>query len=228
VLKPTLVAGGAVAALLSVVPAAKADTWDEKTVFTFNAPVEVPGRVLAPGAYVFKLADSASNRQIVQIFSRDEKHVLGTYLTVPDYRLRPTSDTRISLEERSAGEPEAVRSWFYPGQTYGHQFVYGKPKTIEVARMTVETFVPIPSVTDAKPQEVKEDPAPLTVAMAQPPANPAAPQTVEESTPVESAPVLQAKTLPRTASSAPLAGLLGVFLLTAAGVLRRLSPSAKG
>ena len=34
---------------------ANADQWDKKTTVTFNAPVEVPGKVLPAGTYVFKL-----------------------------------------------------------------------------------------------------------------------------------------------------------------------------
>ena len=37
---------------------AYADEWDQKTIFTFSAPVEIPGQVLGAGTYVFKLADS--------------------------------------------------------------------------------------------------------------------------------------------------------------------------
>ncbi len=43
-------------------PAIHADEWDKKTIFTFNAPVEVPGKVLTPGSYVFNL-DYAHDRR---------------------------------------------------------------------------------------------------------------------------------------------------------------------
>jgi hypothetical protein len=39
-----------------VVPRAAADEWDEKTIFTFNGAVEIPGQVLSAGTYVFKVA----------------------------------------------------------------------------------------------------------------------------------------------------------------------------
>lgn len=45
-----------------------ADVWNEKTIVTIDAPVRIPGKVLAPGSYVFKLADSSSDRHIVRIF----------------------------------------------------------------------------------------------------------------------------------------------------------------
>ena len=45
-----------VAAIL--VPIAHADQWDKQTLVTFSNPVEVPGRVLPAGTYVFKIANS--------------------------------------------------------------------------------------------------------------------------------------------------------------------------
>ena len=50
-----------------VAPKAKADEWNQKTVVTFSAPVEVPGvgqHILPAGTYVFKLMDSLSDRNI--------------------------------------------------------------------------------------------------------------------------------------------------------------------
>ena len=74
---------------LALMPGARADERNQKTVFTFNAPIEIPGQVLPAGTYVFKLADSSSNRHIVQIFNKEENRVFGTILAIPDYRLRP-------------------------------------------------------------------------------------------------------------------------------------------
>ena len=82
-------------------PNIKADDWDQKTVFTFNVPVEIPGQVLVPGTYVFKLADSQSDRNIVQVFNKDETHLYGTFLDIPDYRLKPRGKTVITFEERA-------------------------------------------------------------------------------------------------------------------------------
>src|SRR5947208_17033118 len=72
-------------------PSAMADGGDKETVVTFSSPVEVPGQVLLPGTYVFKLADSQSDRGIVQIFSEDHSRLLATILAVHDDRLTHTS-----------------------------------------------------------------------------------------------------------------------------------------
>ncbi len=113
---------------------AKADDWDRKTVMTFSAPVEIPGvhltgwGVLPAGTYVFKILNSQSDRHIVQIFSQDEKTVYATILAIPNYRLKATDKTVVTFRERPAGEPEALRAWFYPGRNWGEEFVYPKER----------------------------------------------------------------------------------------------------
>jgi len=105
-------------------PFAKADNWDKKTVVNFTGPVEIPGRVLAPGTYVFKRIQSQSDPSIVQIFNADESKLVAAIMAVRDYRLEATADPVIRFEERPSGSPEAVQSWFYPGDNYGLKFVY--------------------------------------------------------------------------------------------------------
>ena len=129
--------------LASMLPQAKADDWDQKTTFTFSGPVEIPGQVLSAGTYVFKLADSASDRSVVQVFNQDQNHFYGTFLTIPDYRLKPAGKPIITFDERAAGSPEAVRAWFYPGENYGHEFVYPKAKAVQLAKAN---NTPVPSM----------------------------------------------------------------------------------
>src|SRR5580704_10912445 len=123
-------------------PAARADEWNRKTKITFSGPVEIPGvhlkgwAVLPTGTYVFKVLDSQSNRHIIQIFSEDEKTCYATILAIPNYRLKATDKTVMTFRERPAGEPEALRAWFYPGRNYGEEFVYPKAKAMELAKQT--------------------------------------------------------------------------------------------
>jgi hypothetical protein len=115
---------------------ANADQWDKKTTVTFNAPVEVPGRILPAGTYVFKLLDSPSDRHIVQIYDADEKKLYATILAVPDYRLKPSDKPVIRFEERPSGAPEAIEAFFYPGDNFGQQFVYPHKRAVELAKRT--------------------------------------------------------------------------------------------
>ena len=62
--------------------ATKANEADKTTVFTFSAPVELPGLTLPAGTYVFKVLDSVSDRNIVQVFDKDRTHLYATFLTI--------------------------------------------------------------------------------------------------------------------------------------------------
>ena len=127
-------------ALLSF--SAFADEQNKKTVITFSEPVEIPGvhlkdwGVLPAGTYVFKIVNSAADRHIVQIFDKEETTVYATILAIPNYRLQATDKTVITFRERPAGQPAALRAWFYPGRLSGEEFVYPKAKAMELARST--------------------------------------------------------------------------------------------
>src|SRR5579862_8086255 len=144
---------------LAFSPSASADEMNKKTVITFSAPMEIPGvhlqgyGVLPAGTYVFKILDSQSDRHIVQIFSQDELTVYATILAIPNYRLKATDKTVMTFRERPAGEPEALRAWFYPGRNWGEEFVYPKAKAIELAKATHQ---PVLFTPEEVPAEVSE------------------------------------------------------------------------
>ena len=102
----------------------KAEQWNKETIVTFTSPVEVPSKILPPGTYVFKLAGSQSDRQLVQILMQDQRQVLASIQAIPDYHVEPAEKTVIALTERPAAQTEALQSWFYPGEKYGVRFVY--------------------------------------------------------------------------------------------------------
>lgn len=219
------------AALLATtfVPRAIADDWNKKTTVTFSGPVEIPGvhlqgyAVLPAGTYVFKLLSSDSDRHIVQIFSEDEKTVFATILAIPNYRLQATDKTVITFRERPAGEPEALRAWFYPGMNSGEEFVYPKAKAMELSKSTntpvlfmpaeipVEVTKPVKSA--AEPFVVQLKTAPI---MAMKPTGEAVPFTEVVTAPPAQPQVAMAAALPATASSLPLTALFGFLALAGA------------
>jgi hypothetical protein len=108
----------------------RADEMNKRTEFQFSAPVEIPGTVLAPGKYVFELADNSSDLNLVQIFSEDSngnESLVATIQTIPDYVSKTPDKPLLHFEERPSGSPEAIHSWFYPGDNTGWEFVYPKP-----------------------------------------------------------------------------------------------------
>jgi hypothetical protein len=102
----------------------RADTWDKKTIVTFSESVEIPGQVLPAGTYVFKLANTVSDRHIVQIWTEDETHILATIIAIPNYRLELSNRPVFEFDERPGNSPMALRSWFHPGDNSGQEFVY--------------------------------------------------------------------------------------------------------
>ena len=130
-----VVASFCVAALLVISsPAARADQWNQATKLTFSQSVEIPGKVLPAGTYWFTIMANNPSRNVVEVWNADRQELLDMILTVPDYRLHPASETVIKFEERPSSEPQALRAWFYPGDNYGHEFVYSESRATEIAR----------------------------------------------------------------------------------------------
>src|SRR5690242_7203799 len=146
----------------AITPSVKADQWDKKTIITINEPVQMPSCcnaehvvVLAPGTYVLALVDSLSDRHIVRVFAQDEKTVITTILAIPNYRLQPTGNSVFQFWETPAGQPRAMRAWFYPGDNFGQEFAYYKTKSIEIAKVAK---VPVPAVVVETEAELKTAP----------------------------------------------------------------------
>ena len=206
-----------------------ADASDKKTIVTFSNPFEIPGvgaQVLPAGKYVFKLLDSSSNRNIVQIFNKDQTHVYATILAIPNFRLQATDKTVITFGERAAGTPEAIRAWFYPGANWGQEFVYPKTRAIELAKITHQPVLAMPAELApnlTKPAKSVDEPpvvalkeAPVTAV--KPTGDEVAITEVIELPPMQTASALKpevAGRLPNTASPLPLLGLIGLLSLGA-------------
>jgi hypothetical protein len=109
------------------VPKGRADESDRKTIVTVNQPIQVPGKVLPAGTYVFKLLDS-NNLTLVAIYDADQMHLITTVQGIPDVRTETPDKAILQLEERASGQPEALKAWFYPGDNFGVGFVYPTQK----------------------------------------------------------------------------------------------------
>jgi len=232
---PSVVGVALLAAVFS--PGLRADAWDKTTVITFSGPVEIPGvhlkgwAVLPAGTYVFKVLESGSDRHIVQISSKDELTVYATILAIPNLRLKATDKTVMTFSERPAGQPEALRAWFYPGKEWGEEFVYPKSRAIQLAKetntpvlftpveITPEVVVPIKSPAEPVVVELKKAP----VMAIQPTGEEVQIAEVVIPPPTETfvaaAPPPVLAELPATASSTPLIALFGVLALAGAGIL---------
>lgn len=195
--------------------AVMADEWDKATKLAFSEPVEVPGLVLATGTYWFTLADSESDRNIVQIWNADRTQLITTILAIPDYRLQPTGKTVVHFEERPSDRPEAIHSWFYPGANYGEEFVYPKSRATQLAKQVSRPVLSMPEPQPTDTAQIKQTPVKAV--------SPSG-EEIEIAEIIESQPVVvpteAPSSLPKTGSSLPLLSLVGLLSLGAAGVLR--------
>src|SRR5271163_98669 len=189
---------------------------------TFNQPVEIPGQILPAGTYTFKLLESPSDRHIVQVFNADGTQLIATILTINDYRLKPTGRTVVKFAEQPGDAPEALKAWFYPGDNFGQEFVYPKPRAIELALALKE---PVPAL----PGETTDLNTVAIVAVTPDQTEVPVTEAIETTSPVAEnitpapAPAVQTEELPKTASPVPLIALLGLASLGAALVLKRLA-----
>ena len=233
---------------------------NQDTYFTFSQDVELPNKTLPAGKYLFQLADSPSNRHIVKVMSADRKEIYATLLAIPFYSNdRPSDDPQVRFMETpasgtngntAAAGTNAIKIWFYPGNSVGHEFIYPRSQAMRIASRTgssvlttkseaaveasvadadltrvdragTDSTVGIEARTETAPAVTPEPaPSPSASAQTQPPA-PAAPATPAPA-PMRDRSTDTARTdLPNTASLLPLVALIGIGSLVGSRWLRR-------
>lgn len=126
-----------VLALGILVPATRASERDQATQLTFTQSVQIPGNVvLPPGTYWFTIVDSQTNRNIVKVFDISWQPITTT-IAVSTELARPSDNTLLTFAQRSADQPSVLLEWFYPGNTTGHEFVYGGREGLALSEETV-------------------------------------------------------------------------------------------
>jgi hypothetical protein len=234
---------------LSFAGSVTAQPVDQRTYFTFSGPFEVPGgKTLPAGKYTFRILDSPSNRHIVQVLSQDGKQVHATVMAIPAQRQDPPSDPEIRFMEAPANTPPAIRTWWYPGRTIGHEFIYPKSQARRLAERQSEPVLTVKgnestaeemenadlarlskggeetSVTaEATARQAETTPRQAEAAPRQTPPPPAADRTTEPRPTTKTADTTRRTSrteLSRTASPLPLIGLAGVLALALAAALQ--------
>lgn len=233
-------------ALTAFTTAVNADTYNKKTKVSFSGPVQIPnahvkdGVVTLPaGSYIFRLLDSPSERHIVEVTNLRGDHVYSTILAINDYRVNASSKTVMYFSEQKAGSPPPIKAWFYPGDNYGQRFVYPKVKATQIAA-AVNQPVPSHEVQVIERTKYVEIPVYIETPAKQETAYTAATfdkvdatdsagvdgESVKETPEPAPAEASRAE-LPKTASPLPFMGLLGVMMLAASFLLRRISMQLK-
>jgi hypothetical protein len=128
---------------MSATPAlAQGQPMDARTEFTFNQPVEMPGVTLPPGTYIFRFVDGTTGRKVMQVQAKDaSSKTYGMFITINAQRPRPSDDAELRFLETPAGQPAAVKTWWYPGNTIGREFIYPKSQAARLAKATNTTVL---------------------------------------------------------------------------------------
>jgi len=116
--------------------AAQAQPEDKRTYFTFSGPIALPGVTLPAGRYLFHIVDTTSSRKVIQVLSEDQKKPYTMANTIPDQRRDAPKEATVAFYESERGAPAAVKSWWYPGETIGYQFIYPRSQARQIAKAT--------------------------------------------------------------------------------------------
>lgn len=110
------------ASIFGLLIAASAHAWGpgQTNYLTFSGAVALPGVTLAPGTYIFRLP-SETDRNIVQVLSRDSSRVYFIGMTQPVERPSSDGGLAVTLGEASPGQAPPIRAWFPVGHRDGHR-----------------------------------------------------------------------------------------------------------
>ena len=117
--------GTFICGLFLLCSSAMADPRNRKTTLTFHEAVELPGVVLPPGTYVFKVPDFYY-RNIVQVYNADETKMLATVIGISAERQQGTDRTALRFGESRNASGDRLQTWFYPQEKTGREFLYAR------------------------------------------------------------------------------------------------------
>lgn len=122
---PLIAACAAVAALTigAVHITAESTVLSRREFLTFQNAVALPGVSLAPGTYVFELADPEV-AGVVRVRDRATNLVKYTGFTYRINRLTTRRDSHVVLGEAPRGTPPPVIAWYPVDQDLGYKFIY--------------------------------------------------------------------------------------------------------
>jgi LPXTG-motif cell wall-anchored protein len=219
-MRKVIVAFMAATLVAALVPraAAQGAPEDKRVFFTFSGPVAVPGVTLPAGKYLFRLPTTIASgeRHVMQVLSADGKNSYAMFYGVSANRVDYPSKPEIRFMETAAGTPSAVKTWWYPGDKAGYEFIYPKEQARLLAKGTGHS-VPIAPTEAVTPAGLEETFVP-------PPPAPEEPMVLGElappAIPVVEPPIEPRQALPKTASNLVAVALAGVALIIGAALLR--------
>lgn len=121
---------------LGALPQAKASELDKEVRMTFSAPVQIPGKVLPAGTYVFRRWYMSGNPNAMLVMNADDRKPVGMVMYLPNSYENDAppqfgagggdarSGVHVSFDEPNTNTPKPVRSWNYPGDPSNFKLVY--------------------------------------------------------------------------------------------------------
>ena len=152
--KLLLPAAAGLALLCASAPAAAQELRsDRATYFTFSAPVALPTITLPAGRYLFRLADSAATRSVVQVYSEDGSKLHAMLLTMPASRNEVSDEPEVRFLEGAENAPPAIGTWWYPGMKNGWEFIYPREQAMKIAQSSKQPV--LTTAQDVSNEEMK-------------------------------------------------------------------------
>ena len=113
---------------------ASGQTLDNRTYFTFDQPVALPGVTLPAGKYLFRIVDTTSSRRIVQVLDAEGKKPYAMLMSIPAQRSDVPESPEVRFMETAVNTPTALKTWWYPGKSIGYEFIYPKEQALRLAK----------------------------------------------------------------------------------------------
>jgi hypothetical protein len=194
---------------------------DKRVFFTFSGPVAVPGVTLPAGQYLFRLPTkiASGERHVMQVLSADGRNSYAMFFGISANRADYPTKPEVRFMETAAGTPPAVKTWWYPGDKAGYEFIYPKEQARLLAKGTGQPVL-IAKAERVAPAGTEE---PVVAAPAMVPAEPAlVGELAPPAMPVIEPPIEPRQDLPKTAGNGFTIALAGVGLLLGAVLVKRL------
>ena len=94
--------------------------------------VAIPGYVLRPGDYIFRLEEQSNGSRVVAVTSADYKTVYGFIPIFPAERNPEDDATEVRTSPPDNTGLARIDSWFFPGEADGYRFIYSKAEIRKV------------------------------------------------------------------------------------------------
>lgn len=134
---------------------ASGQTLDNRTYFTFDQPVALPGVTLPAGKYLFRIVDSMSSRRIVQVLDAEGKKPYAMLMSIPAQRSDVPSSPEVRFMESAVNMPTALKTWWYPGTSIGYEFIYPKEQALRLAKNSSASVLTTKAAESDTTEEMK-------------------------------------------------------------------------